>query len=79
MNDRLSPADAGFVAGRARRLLGLGRMTHHRYALLDALLWSFRQVGRASVRVAYSQLQEAAHMARSTVAESAWTSGRWNG
>ena len=79
MNDRLSPADAGFIAGRARRLLGLGRITHHQYALLDALLWSFRQMGRASVRVAYSQLQEAAHMARSTVAESAWTSGRWNG
>ena len=45
-------------------------MTHTQFALLDALLWSCRPAGRATARVSYGQLQQAARMARATVATS---------
>ena len=68
MADTLSAAEAGLLAHRGRKLLRLGRVTHHQLALLDALLWSCRRAGKATVRVSYSQIQAAAHLARSTVA-----------
>ena len=67
---RLTPAEAGAIAARARKLLRLRRLTHHQYALLDALLWSCRTAGQATARVSYGQLQAAARMARATVASS---------
>ena len=68
MDDKLTPAEAGAIAGRARTLLRLGKMTHHQHTLLDAMLWTCRRAGAATARVSYSQLQAAAHLARSTVA-----------
>ena len=68
MDDKLTPADAGAIAGRARTLLREGRLTHHQLALVDALLWTCRRAGAATARVSYSQLQKAACLARSTVA-----------
>jgi DNA-binding MarR family transcriptional regulator len=68
MDDKLTPADAGAIASRARKLLRLGKITHHQLTLVDALLWTCRRAGAATVRVSYGQIQAAAHMARSTVA-----------
>ena len=68
--DKLTPAEAGAIATRARKLLRLRLMTHTQFALLDALLWSCRTTGRATARVSYGQLQTAARMARATVAAS---------
>ena len=66
--DKLTPAEAGAIATRARKLLRLRLLTHHQFALLDTLLWSCRATGRATARVSYGQLQAAARMARATVA-----------
>ena len=66
--DKLTSADAGAIAGRARKLLRAGEITHHQLALIDALLWTCRRAGIATARVSYSQLQVAAHLARSTIA-----------
>ena len=66
--DRLTPAEAGAIAVRARKLLRRRLLTHRQYALLDALLWSCRASGQAVARVSYGQLQETARMARATVA-----------
>ena len=68
MDDKLTPADAGAIAGRARTLLRLRKITHHQLALVDALLWTCRRAGAATARVSYSQLQKVACLARSTVA-----------
>ena len=68
MTDKLTPAEAGAIAVRARMLLRLGEITHHQLALVDALLWTCRRAGAATARVSYSQLQKVAHLARSTVA-----------
>ena len=68
--DKLTPAEAGAIATRARKLLRLRLMTHTQFALLDALLWSCRTTGRATAQVSYGQLQTAARMARATVAAS---------
>ena len=68
MDDTLSATDAGHVGRRGRKLLAAGRITHRQYALLDCLLWSVRAPGKSTARVSYSQLQEKAHQARSTVA-----------
>ena len=69
MDDTLTAADAGLIAGRSRKLLARGRITHRQFALLDCLLWSCRKAGKATARVSYSQLQKMAHQARSTVAQ----------
>ena len=68
--NRMTPAEAGAVATRARKLLRLRLITHSQYALLDALLWSCRTAGQATARVSYGQLQTVARMARATVASS---------
>ena len=68
--DRMTPAEAGAVAARGRKLLRLRRLTRTQFALLDALLWSCRTAGQATARVSYGQLQQAAGMARATVASS---------
>ena len=68
--DRMTPAEAGAVAARGRKLLRLRKLTHAQLALLDALLWTCRGSGRATARVSYGQLQTAARMARATVAAS---------
>ena len=65
---RLTPAEAGAIATRARKLLRLRQLTRTQFALLDALLWSCRTAGHATARVSYGQLQQAARMARATVA-----------
>ena len=68
MDATLTAAEAGLIAGRGRKLLARGRITHRQFALLDCLLWSCRAAGKATARVSYSQLQEKARQARSTVA-----------
>ena len=70
MDDTLTAANAGLIAGRGRKLLARGRITHRQFALLDCLLWSCRTAGKATARVSYSQMQRMAHQARSTVAQS---------
>jgi DNA-binding transcriptional MocR family regulator len=65
----LSAAQAAEIAYRARKLLRAGRITHHAYAVLDALLWGSRQKGADSAAVSYSRLQQLAHVARATVAK----------
>ena len=69
MDATLTAAEAGLIAGRGRKLLARGRVTHRQFALLDCLLWSCRAAGKATARVSYSQLQEKAHQARGTIAE----------
>lgn len=66
--DTLSAAQAGTIAGRARKLLAAGRITHRQYALLDCLLWSCRAPGRAMMRTTYDHLQRLTRMARATLA-----------
>ena len=66
--DRMTPAEAGAVAARGRKLLRLRQLTRAQFALLDALLWSCRTAGQATARVSYGQIQQAAGMARATVA-----------
>ena len=68
MHARLSASETGGIANRGRKLLREGLLTHHQYALLDALLWSCRNHGSAIARVSYGQLQQRAHVARGTVA-----------
>jgi hypothetical protein len=65
---RLSPAQAGAVAKRARKLLRRGLITHRQLALLDCLLWSCRRPDTGAIVVSYSALQRLAHVARATVA-----------
>lgn len=65
---RLSPAEAGAVAKRGRKLLRAGKITHHQLALLDCLLWSCRSPSSGAIVVSYSGLQRLARMGRATVA-----------
>jgi hypothetical protein len=65
---RLSPAQAGAIAKRARRLLRRGLLTHRQLALLDCLLWSCRRPDTGAIVVSYSALQRLARVARATVA-----------
>jgi hypothetical protein len=65
---RLSPAQAGAIAKRARKLLRRGLLTHRQHALLDCLLWSCRRPDTGAVVVSYSALQRLARVARATVA-----------
>src|SRR5215831_17261511 len=64
---RLTPADAGAIATRARKLLRRGLLTHHQHILLDTLLWSCRSPSTGAIVVSYSALQRLANMARATV------------
>ena len=68
MTDAMSPAEAGALADRARKLRGAREITPHEYALFDALLWSCRRHGTSTTRAAYSQLQRLAGVARATIA-----------
>lgn len=63
----LSPAQAADVARRGRQLLQAGQITHHHFAILDALLWRCRKHGQAAACASYSALQRLCHMARETV------------
>ena len=65
---RLSPAQAGAIAKRARKLLRRGLLTHRQLALLDCLLWSCRRPDTGTIVVSYSALQRLARVARATVA-----------
>jgi len=66
---RLTSAEAGAIAKRARKLLRKGRLTAKQFVLLDCLLWSCRRNGEAAATVSYSALQRLAHMARETIAK----------
>ena len=68
MTDAMTPAEAGALADRARKLRGAREITPHQYALFDALLWSCRRHGTSTTRAAYSQLQRLAGVARATIA-----------
>jgi hypothetical protein len=63
----LAPAEAGAIAGRARKLLRRGLLTHHQHALLDCLLWACRNPVTGAIVVSYTALQKLAHMARGTI------------
>jgi hypothetical protein len=65
---RLSAAQAGAIAKRARRLLRRGLLTHRQLALLDCLLWSCRRPDTGTVVVSHTALQRLARVARATVA-----------
>ena len=65
---RLSAAQAGAIAKRARRLLRRGLLTHRQHALLDCLLWSCRRPDTGAIVVSYTRLQQLARVARATVA-----------
>jgi hypothetical protein len=64
----LSPAQAGAIAQRARKLLRRGQLTHRQLAVLDALLWSCRAPGQPGCRVSYTRLCELTHVSRETMA-----------
>jgi hypothetical protein len=64
----LTPTQAAEIAGRARRLLRAGRLTHHDYAVLDGMLWCSRKPGADSTIASYTRLQKLANVARATVA-----------
>jgi hypothetical protein len=66
---RLSPAHAGAIAKRSRRLLRRGKLTHRQFALLDTLLWSCRRPGSGVAVASYSALQKLVRIARETLAE----------
>jgi DNA-binding Lrp family transcriptional regulator len=63
----ISPAQAGTIAHRARQLLQNGDLTHHQYALLDALLWRCRKQGSALASASYAALARLTHMAKDTI------------
>ena len=63
----ISPAEAGKIASRARKLLRRGLLTHHQFALLDCLLWACRRPGAGAVVASYTALCRLAHMSRETV------------
>ena len=65
---RLSPAEAGAIAWRARKLLRRGDLTHRELALLDCLLWSCRNPATGALVVSYSALQRLARISRGTIA-----------
>ncbi len=65
----LSPTQAAEIAGRARRLMRAGRLSHHAYAVLDALLWGARDRGADRAVASYGRLQQLAGVARATVAK----------
>jgi len=66
---RLTSAEAGAIAKRARKLLRKGRLTAKEFVILDTLLWSCRRHGEAAATVSYSALQKLAHVARDTIAK----------
>jgi hypothetical protein len=62
----LTPADAGALAKRARKLLRAGLLTAKQYVLLDILLWSCRgHNGQATV--SYTRLQRLTRQSRETI------------
>ena len=63
----MTPAIAGQVAYRVRRLHRRGDLTHADLALADALIWASRKPGTAVAIVSYSALCRLAHVARGTV------------
>jgi hypothetical protein len=65
---QMTPAAAGQVAYRVRRLHRRGDLTHADLALADALIWAARKPGSAAAVVSYSALSRMAHVARATVA-----------
>ena len=65
---RLTPAEAGAIAQRGRKLLRRGRITAHQHALLDTLLWAARKPGEAVLTASYKALARLAGQARSTAA-----------
>jgi hypothetical protein len=65
---KLTPADAGAIAARARKLLRRGLITHCQHVLIDTLLWSCRTAGTTAASASYGTLQRLAHMARATIA-----------
>ncbi len=69
LSRRLTPADAGAIAKRGRKLLRRGLITHRQLALLDCLLWSCRNPVTGAIVVSYTALQRLAHMARETIAD----------
>jgi hypothetical protein len=65
---RLSAAQAGALAKRARKPLRRGLLTHRQLALLDCLLGSCRRPDTGTVVVSHTALQRLARVARATVA-----------
>jgi hypothetical protein len=65
----ISPAQAGSIAARGRKLLRQGRISHRQAVLLDCLLWSVRRPGAGAVAASYAVLSRLAHISRETVAD----------
>jgi hypothetical protein len=65
----LSGPQAGAIATRARKLLRRRLLTPHQHALLDAVLWTARRPGSATLIASLSVLARLAGQARSTVTE----------
>ena len=65
---RLSPAQAGDIAKRSRKLLRRGKLTHEEFTLLDTILWSCRRPGSGVVVASYGALQRLARLSRQTIA-----------
>jgi hypothetical protein len=65
---QMTPAAAGQVAYRVRRLHRRGDLTHADLAIADAIIWAARKPGSAAAIVSYSALSRLAHVARATVA-----------
>jgi hypothetical protein len=51
---RLSPAEAGAIAKRARKLLRRGDITHRQAVLIDCMLWSCRSPATGALVVSYT-------------------------
>jgi hypothetical protein len=69
MSHTLSPAQAGQIATRARRLRHEGRLTQHEYGLVDAMLWQARKPGSAILTASLRVLALLCGQGRSTVAQ----------
>jgi hypothetical protein len=66
---RLTAAEAGEVAYRARKLLRKGQLTHRAYCLLDCFLWCCRDAKSGAIVVSYKRLEQLAHLSRGVIAD----------
>jgi hypothetical protein len=62
----MTPAQAGALMRRGRKLLRAGRLTPHQFTLLDCLVWSCRSPGSSRLTVSFTRMAKLAGQARAT-------------
>ena len=65
---RLTPAEAGEIAKRGRKLLRAGKITHRDLVILDCLLWSCRDPLTGAIVASYTALRRLCRVGREAIA-----------